>query len=101
MNIRSGPNWASIGSAHEVLVGVRHNSTLCLAAQALMSAFLPGIKRENYRFSSFYTVLRNQELMPAVQDLEKFKSPIGVTEHDFAKQFALLDAYTDKLRKQD
>jgi hypothetical protein len=34
VNIRSGPNWASIGYAHEVLVGVRHNPTLCRAAQA-------------------------------------------------------------------
>jgi len=33
VNVRSGPNWASIGSAHEALVGVRHSSTLCPAAQ--------------------------------------------------------------------
>jgi hypothetical protein len=33
VNIRSGPNWASIGSAQDALVGVRHSSTLCAAAQ--------------------------------------------------------------------
>jgi hypothetical protein len=41
-------------------------------------SFLPQIKRENYRYSTFYTTLRNKELLPAVQDLEKYKSPIGV-----------------------
>ena len=37
---RSGPNCASIGSAQEALVGVRHNSTLWLAAQARMAGVL-------------------------------------------------------------
>ena len=37
VNIRSGPNWASIGSAQEALVGVRHNSTLCAAAHVLIA----------------------------------------------------------------
>jgi hypothetical protein len=37
VNMRRGPNWASIGSAHEALVGVRHNSTLCAVAQARMA----------------------------------------------------------------
>jgi hypothetical protein len=32
VNCRNGPNCASIGLAHEALVGVRHNSTLCRAA---------------------------------------------------------------------
>jgi hypothetical protein len=36
-DIRSGPNWASIGSAQEALVGVRHNSTLCAAAHVLIA----------------------------------------------------------------
>ena len=40
VNLRSGPNWASIGSAHEVLVGVRHNSTLCLVAHLRMVGVL-------------------------------------------------------------
>ena len=40
VNARSGPNCASIGSAHEVLVGVRHNSTLCLAAHLRMVGVL-------------------------------------------------------------
>ena len=32
--VRSGPNWALIGLAHEALVGVRHSSTLFFLAQA-------------------------------------------------------------------
>jgi hypothetical protein len=32
VNMRRGPNCASMGSAHEALVGVRHSSTLCAAA---------------------------------------------------------------------
>ena len=31
---RNGPNCASIGSAHEALVGVRHNSALLRRAHA-------------------------------------------------------------------
>ncbi|OLL89783.1 hypothetical protein Ae331Ps2_6119 [Pseudonocardia sp. Ae331_Ps2] len=34
VKVRSGPNWASIGFAHEAEVGVKHNSTLCQAAHA-------------------------------------------------------------------
>ena len=34
VNMRSGPNWASIGLAQDALVGVRHSSTLFRAAQA-------------------------------------------------------------------
>ena len=34
MKVRSGPNWASIGLAHEALVGVRQSSTLFREHQA-------------------------------------------------------------------
>ena len=34
VKVRNGPNWASMGLAQEALVGVRHSSTLCPAAQA-------------------------------------------------------------------
>ena len=34
MNMRSGPNWASIGFGQDALVGVKHNCTLLRAAQA-------------------------------------------------------------------
>ena len=34
VNMRSGPNCASIGFAQEALVGVRHSSTLLRVAQA-------------------------------------------------------------------
>ena len=37
MNIRNGPNCASMGSAHEAFVGVRHSSTLCAAAHVLIA----------------------------------------------------------------
>jgi hypothetical protein len=35
--VRSGPNWASIGLAHDALVGVKHSSTLAFSAQARMA----------------------------------------------------------------
>ena len=38
--VRSGPNWASIGLAHDALVGVKHRRTLCRAAQARMAGVL-------------------------------------------------------------
>jgi hypothetical protein len=37
VNVRRGPNWASITFAQEALVGVRHSSTLCAVAQARMA----------------------------------------------------------------
>ena len=40
VKVRSGPNWASMGFAHDAEVGVRHNSTLCRAAQARMAGVL-------------------------------------------------------------
>ena len=33
-NSRNGPKCASIGFAHELYVGVKHNSTRCRAAQS-------------------------------------------------------------------
>ncbi len=39
-NVRSGPNWASIGLAQDALVGVRHNSTLFRATHARIFAVL-------------------------------------------------------------
>jgi len=51
--MRKGPNWASIGSAQEALVGVRHNSTSCAAAQdghaRLTSWWLGGAERGGFR----------------------------------------------------
>lgn len=45
MNIHNGPNCASIGSAQDALVGVRHSSTLCAAAQIrTVQLSLPGPK---------------------------------------------------------
>ena len=32
--VRKGPNCASIGLAHDALVGVKHRCTLCFFAQA-------------------------------------------------------------------
>jgi hypothetical protein len=40
VNMRSGPNWASIGFAQDALVGVRHSSILLRAAQARMGGRL-------------------------------------------------------------
>nr|WP_250549495.1 hypothetical protein [Pseudonocardia sp. H11422] len=38
--VRSGPNWASIGSAQEAEVGVKQSSTLCRAAHARTAGVL-------------------------------------------------------------
>lgn len=40
VKVRNGPNWASIGLAHEALVGVKHSSTLARPAQARMAGVL-------------------------------------------------------------
>src|SRR3954447_14437303 len=40
VNMRSGPNWASIGFAQDALVGVRHSSTLLRAAHARIAGVL-------------------------------------------------------------
>jgi hypothetical protein len=40
LNVRSGPNWASTGFAHDALVGVKHNSTFVRAAQARIAGVL-------------------------------------------------------------
>lgn len=40
VNMRSGPNCASIGFAQDALVGVRHSSMLLRAAQARMAGVL-------------------------------------------------------------
>jgi hypothetical protein len=63
--------------SHRLLDGIegRNNDLFDIPPEYF---FLPQIKRENYRYSTFFTVLKNKELMPAVQELEKYKSPIGV-----------------------
>ena len=38
--VRKGPNCASIGLAHDALVGVKHSWTLCFLAQARMAGVL-------------------------------------------------------------
>ena len=38
--VRKGPNWASIGLAHDALVGVKHSSTLAWPAQARIAGVL-------------------------------------------------------------
>jgi hypothetical protein len=38
--VRTGPNCASIGLAHEAFVGVKHNSTLARFAQRRMAGVL-------------------------------------------------------------
>ena len=35
--------------------------------------WLPNIKRDNYRFGSFYTTLARGELGPALQEMEKYE----------------------------
>jgi hypothetical protein len=35
--------------------------------------WLPGINREDYRYSQFYSTLRNNELGPAVQEMTKYR----------------------------
>jgi hypothetical protein len=38
--VRRGPNWASIGLAHEALVGVKHSSSLFLRAHLRIAGVL-------------------------------------------------------------
>jgi len=40
VKVRNGPNCASIGLAHDALVGVKHSRTLFLAAHARMGGVL-------------------------------------------------------------
>jgi hypothetical protein len=63
--------------SHRLLDGIegRNNNLLDIPPEY---CFLPEIKRENYRYSTFFTVLKNKELLPAVADLDKYRSPIGV-----------------------
>jgi len=60
-------------------------------------SFLPGIKRENYRFASFYTILKNGDLMPAVQDMEKYKSVIGLFAAVYDRGSKIVQTIEDRL----
>lgn len=62
---------------HRMLDGVEgpNNDLLNIPPELF---FLPQIKRANYRYSSFYTVLKNDALMPAVQPLEKYENPLAI-----------------------
>ncbi len=40
MNVRKGPNCASIGLAHDALVGVKHRCTLFFPAQVRIGGVL-------------------------------------------------------------
>jgi hypothetical protein len=40
VKVRSGPNCASIGLAHDALVGVKHSSALCFFAQVRIAGVL-------------------------------------------------------------
>ncbi|HEX3152856.1 MAG TPA: M1 family aminopeptidase [Gemmataceae bacterium] len=63
--------------SHRLLNGIegRNNDLLNYPPEL---SFLPGIKRENYKFSTFFAVLKNGQLAPAVLDLEKYGSVIGM-----------------------
>jgi hypothetical protein len=41
-------------------------------------AWLPNIDRENYRYSSMYHAIRNNEMTPAAQDLPQYKHLFGL-----------------------
>jgi Peptidase family M1 domain len=60
-------------------------------------SFLPGIKRENYRFSSFYTILKNGDLMPAVQNMEKYQSVIGLFAAVYDRGSKIVGIIEDRL----
>src|SRR3989442_14793670 len=60
-------------------------------------SWLPGIKRDNYRYSSFYTILKNGDLMPAVQDMEKYKSVIGLFAAVYDRGSKVVGTIEDRL----
>jgi Peptidase family M1 domain len=60
-------------------------------------AFLPGIGEDNYRYSSFYTILKNGNLQPAVQDLEKYGSVIGMFAAVYDRGSKIVGIVEDRL----
>lgn len=71
------------------------NNTLVTYPPAL--GFLPEIKRENYRNSQFYNVLRNGDLNPAVLDLEKYGNPINLFASVYDRGSKVVGTIEDRL----
>ena len=81
---------------HRLLDGIegRNNDLLNIPPELF---FVPPIKRENYRFSTFYMDQRNRELMPAVQELDKYKSPVKVFTAVYDRGSKIVGLIEDRL----
>ena len=82
---------------HRLLDGIEGRNNDLLNPGPGLDLIVPPIKRENYRFSGFYNVLRNRELMPAVQELEKYKSPVGVFAAVYDRGSQIVGMIEDRL----
>jgi Peptidase family M1 domain len=60
-------------------------------------SFLPGIQRENYRYSQFFVFQRNRELMPAVQDMEKYGNVIALFAAVYDRGSKIVGTIEDRL----
>src|SRR5262245_27955019 len=63
---------------------------------ALLS-WLPNIKRENYRYSQLYSTLKNDELEPAVQDLQKYGQVISLFAAVYDRGSKVIGMIEDRL----
>ena len=60
-------------------------------------SFLPGIQRENYRNAQFYNFLKNGDLGPAVQDMEKYGSVVGLFASVYDRGTKIVGMIQDRL----
>lgn len=60
-------------------------------------SFLPGIKRENYRYSQFYSFLKNNALQPAVQDMQKYGNVISLFAAVYDRGSKIVGIIEDRL----
>jgi hypothetical protein len=60
-------------------------------------AFLPGIKRENYRYATFYQFLKNGQVLPPVLDMEKYQNPIALFSAVYDRGSKIVGMIEDRL----
>lgn len=60
-------------------------------------SFLPGIQRENYRYSQFYYILKNGDLGPAVQDMDKYGGVVGLFAAVYDRGTKIIGMIQDRL----
>jgi hypothetical protein len=82
MKIRSGPNCASMGLAHDALVGVKHSRTLCFSAQARTSELLEHTDRSNPLFDNnrARVIAAGRPLLAAAQRAHEFRDNLTLEQ---------------------